>query len=447
MHSSKVTARNRFGNRRHRSSGALVAGTALVAAFTMVIASCGSSGGASGASAVAGNSSSASSQAAAGNTGATGSSGAVAASGGPIELGQIASLTGNYTPLGTNNKLGADLAVQQINDAGGVLGRPLKISVKDDQSSPDQAVIAFNDLASTGVAAVIGSSNSNASLAVIPIAERKKISYISTAAADEQIDPVRSFGYMTTPTAGVIAEQLLRYFKAKGMTKMAVAYNTQQAYAVTGWKKMEALADKYGISFVDKETFETSMTDFASVLTHVSSSGAQGLMVWVTGAPAVIITKQMATSGPKIPLIFSPAEASTLYTKPAGSAAVGVILACSVASVGPDLPASKLKDTVMAMATAFQKANGTYPPQFAFDGYDAVELIAAAIKKADSADPVKVQQALDTLTLLAPEGTYHLSPTDHSGLTVDDVAIAVVKSDGSLSATDWSKQELAKTLK
>lgn len=376
------------------------------------------------------------------------SSGGGGGSSDPIVLGQIASLTGNYTPLGTNDKLGAAQAVAEINAAGGLLGgRKLKIALKDDKTEPDQAVIAFNDLASKGVAAVVGSSFSNSSLAVIPVAERKKIPYISTAAADEQVDPVRSYSFMTPPTAGSVAEQLMRYFKAKGMTKMAVAYDTKSAFAQTGWKKMSALAGKYGISFVDKETFETTTTNFSPVLTHVRASKADGLMVWATGAPAVIITKQFASAGLSMPLVMSHAEASTLYTKPSGAAAKGVIVASSLAVVGPELPASKVKDVVLAMAKPFQKANKYYPPQFAFDGYGAVKLIAAAIKQAKSADPEKIKDALNDLTLLTPEGEYHYTTKDHGGLSVDDVAITQVQADGSFKPTPWSLKQLQQTLK
>jgi len=315
----------------------------------------------------------------------------------PVQLGQIASLTGNYTPLGTNDQLGAAQAVQEINDSGGVLGgRRLQIQVEDDKTQPDQAVIAFNDLVSKDVVAVVGSSFSNSSLAVIPQAERQQIPYISTAAADEQVEPVSSFAFMTPPTAGVVAEQLLRYFQAQGMTRMAVAYDTKSAFAVTGWKKMSALADKYGITFVDEETFETTTTNFAPQLTHVAGSGADGLMVWATGAPGVIITTQFATANLGIPLALSHAEASTLWSQPAGAAANGVIVATSLAVVGPHLPDSDIKNAALAMADPFQKANGYYPPQFAFDGYVAVKMIAAAIEKAGSTDPGAIQKALDS---------------------------------------------------
>ncbi|HYH30939.1 MAG TPA: ABC transporter substrate-binding protein [Pseudonocardia sp.] len=366
---------------------------------------------------------------------------------GPIVLGQIASLTGNYRPLGTNDEFGAAQAVQEINDAGGLLGgRPLEIVVRDDQTRPEQAVIAFNDLAGQEVSAVVGSSFSNSSLAVIPLAERQEIPYISTAAADEQVEPVNPYGFMTPPTAGAVAEQLLRYFQASGMTRMAVAYDTQSAFATTGWTKQQQMAAQYGIEFVAVETFETGTTNFSAVFTHVRDSGAQGLMVWATGSPAVIITKQFATAGLDMPLVMSHAEASTLYTEPAGPAAEGVIVASSLAVVGPELPESELKDVVLAMAEPFQQKHGYYPPQFAFDGYCAVKLIAAAIEQAGSADPEAIQQALENLTLLTPEGEYNYTPEDHSGLGVDDVAINVVQ-DGAFVPTDWSRQQLAETLK
>ncbi len=383
--------------------------------------------------------------------GGSGDSGGSGGSGGsstePIVLGQIASLTGNYTPLGTNDKLGAAQAVAEINDGGGVLGgRKLEIKVADDKTQPDQAVIAFNDLASQDVVAFVGSSFSNSSLAVIPNAERQQIPYISTAAADEQVEPVSSYAFMTPPTAGAVAEQLLRYFQAQGMTNMAVAYDTKSAFAQTGWNKMKSMAGKYGITFVDEETFETTTTNFAPQLTHVGSSGANGLMVWATGAPAVIITKQFATANLGMPLVMSHAEASTLYTDPSGPAANGVIVASSLAVVGPHLPDSDVKNAALAMAEPFQQANGYYPPQFAFDGYGAVKLIAAAIEKAKSADPADIQKALNDLTLLTPEGEYTFSDQDHAGLTVDDVAVNVV-TDGQFVPTDWSQQELQKSLK
>lgn len=374
------------------------------------------------------------------STSAAGGSGGSAASGSTIKIGEIASLTGNYTPLGTNDRYGAELAVSEVNAAGGVDGHKLQLIVKDDATEPNQAVTDYNDLVASGVVAVAGSSFSNSSLAVIPIVSRKKIPYVSTAASDQQVNPVNPYVFMTPPTAGVVATTLLQYFKAQGMTKMAMAYDTKSAFALTGEKKMKAEASKYGIDFVDVETFETTTTNFSSVLTHVRSSGAKGLMVWATGSPAVVITKQFAQASMNMPLVMSHAEASTLYTKPSGSAANGVIVASSLGVIGPYLPAGQLKSTVLAMAKPFQAKHGYYPPQFALDGYNAVKLIVAAMKK-DGTTPADIAKGLSNLTLLTPEGTYHYTPTDHSGLGTQDVAIDVVKN-GNFVPTPWTTKQL-----
>lgn len=377
---------------------------------------------------------------------ACGGSGGSGSDSGPIKLGAILSLTGNYTPLGSQDKLGAEQAVKEINDAGGLLGgRKLQLIVKDDKTQPDQSVIAFNDVAAQGVAAVVGSSFSNSGLATIPVAERGKVPYVSTAAADEQVQPVRRYAFMTPPTAGVVSERLLQYFQAQKMTRMAVAYDTKSAFAQTGWKSMQAKAGQYGVQFVAQEQFETTTADFSPVLTHVRGAGAQGLVVWATGAPAVTFTKQFAEAGLRMPLVMSHAEASSLWSEPSGAAAEGVVVASSLAVVGPDLPDSKVKDAIQAMAQPFQQANGHYPPQFAFDGYSAVKLIAEAIRKAGSADRDKLRDALETTTLLTPEGEYRYTADDHAGLRVDDVSINVVK-DGKFVPTDWARQQLAKTL-
>jgi branched-chain amino acid transport system substrate-binding protein len=365
--------------------------------------------------------------------------------GSPILIGQVASLTGAYQTLGLNDKLGAQQAVDEINKAGGVNGHPLKIvSVEDDQTKPDQAIIAFNNLITDGAVAVVGSSFSNASLAIIKgDLDRKKIPYVSTAASDQQIDPIHAYAFMTPPTAATVAERLLQYMKSAGLTHMAVIHDTQNAFADAGWTAMKAKASQYGISFDEEETFETTSTDFSPQLSHVKAhSGIQGLMCWGTGPAPVALTKQFAAGGLKIPLLMSHAEASSLYTKPAGDAATGVIVATSLGVAGPYLPdKSPAKKVVDEMATTFQANNNLYPPQFAFDGYIAVKLIADAIRRKGS-KPDQIQAGLESLTLLTPEGTYRYSKTNHWGLGLDAVVITQVQG-GNFVPTQFSQNLLA----
>jgi branched-chain amino acid transport system substrate-binding protein len=359
----------------------------------------------------------------------------------PIRIGQIVSLTGNYSPLGSENKKSVELAVEQVNAAGGVLGRKIELVVKDDKSQPDQSVLAFNELKGD-VSAIIGSPFSNSALATIPQVDREKIPYVSLTPADEQVDPVHPYVFVVPATSGTYAERTLQYFKGTGVTKVAVAYDTKSSYAVAGFKGMQAKAGANGVTLAPPEEFQTTTTEFSAVLNHVKSSGAQALVVWATGAPAVAFTKQYATAGLGIPLMLTGAQASKLFLDPAGPAAEGVFLSSSIGVVGSHLPDGPQKDAINELTTTFQSKYGYPPPQFAQDGYSGVKLLVAAIEKAKSVDKEKVRAAFEGLTLLTPNGTYRYSASDHSGLKPDFISINKVTG-GAFVPTDWARSQLA----
>ncbi|KHD76483.1 ABC transporter substrate-binding protein, partial [Actinoplanes utahensis] len=187
------------------------------------------------------------------------------------------------------------------------------------------------------------------------------------------------------------------------------------------------------------EEFQTGATEFGAVFTHVRSSGAQALMVWATGAPAVALTKQYATSGLTVPLVLTGAQASRLFLEPAGAAAEGATVASSVGVVGEHLPPGELKTAVDELTSAFTAKYGYAPPQFAQDGYSGVKLLAAAIEKAGGPDRAKVRDALESLTLTTPNGTYTYSPTDHAGLTTAFISINTIEG-GRFVPTGFSRE-------
>ena len=360
--------------------------------------------------------------------------------GNPIRIGQIVSLTGNYSPLGSENQKSVALAVEQINGAGGIGGRRVELTVRDDKSLPDQSVLAFNDLKGRSDA-IIGSPFSNSALATLPLVDREQIPYISLTPADEQIKPIHPYVFVVPATSATYAEAVLQYLQATKVTRLAVAYDTRSSYAVAGFKGLQAKSGQYGVTLDPVEQFQTTATEFGAVLTHLRSSSAQALMVWATGAPAVALTKQFASGGLKIPLILTGAQASKLFLDPAGPAAEGTVVACSIGVVGDALPAGPQRTAIEELSTAFRAKYGYPPPQFAQDGYSGVKLLAAAIEKAGGTDRAKVRDALEGLTLTTPNGTYRYSATDHSGLTTDYIAITTVRS-GAFVPTDYAKAKL-----
>lgn len=358
-----------------------------------------------------------------------------------IVIGQIASRTGN-NPGGRDNEIGAALAAAQINAAGGLLGgRQVRILVEDDQTRPDPAVEAFERLARQGVSAVVGTSFSNASLAVVPHAERAKIPYVTTGAADAHVEPVRPFIYMTSMPGRLVAEQLLRYLRHKGVKKLAVVYDEDSLFARTGWAKQKAMLTTYGIDLVVEHAVKVDTQDFAPAIEAVTRGNAQAIMGWLTGPPAIGFAKEYGRSGKRLPLFMSHGVASPAFVDAVGQAAEGITVATSRATVAAQLPDSEARRIAVSMTGAFEKVYGHPPSQFAMDGYVAVKLIAGAIDLAGSDEPIAIQAALDRLSLLTPQGTYRFSKSDHSGLQADDIAITEIQ-DGQFMLTDWSRQRL-----
>ena len=364
---------------------------------------------------------------------------------GPIRVGFITSLTGNYSALGSEDKKAVELAVEQINAAGGLLGRQVELVTRNDQTQPDQAVLAFNDLKGTDIAAMIGSVFSNAALAAEPLAQREGIPYLSLAPAKEQVEPIKSYVFVVPALSAMYAERYLQYMQSQHLTKIAVAHDTKSAYAVGGHAAMTSLAPKYGVEIVKDEEFETTTSDFSAAFTHVKESPAQALVFWGTGAPGVTVAKQYATSGLKTPLFLTGSQASKLWLEPVGPAAEGITILSAIGVVGASLPDGPQKQIIDQIATPYREKYGYAPPQFAQDGYSACLLLFEAVKKAESTDRTKIQQALEHMTLITPNGKFQYTEADHSGLGPAFISVNVVK-DGQFVPTEWAKEQLMKTV-
>lgn len=356
----------------------------------------------------------------------------------PIVIGQVASLTGN-NPGGTENRLGAELAVAEINAGQGLFGQDVELLVTDDETLPTQAVRAYYELVGQGVCAVVGTSFSNASLAIIPEAEKAAVPYISTGAADSQVEPVRAYGFMSPPTAAAVAEQMLRYFQAQGLTRLALVYDDNSMFAKTGLEKQTRLAEDYGVEFVHLDKFHVDTTDFGPLWSRVAEAGVEGIMAWATGPPAVELVRQRPI---ELPFAMSHGNSNQRFLDAAGEAAEGVIAAAYLGLVADELPASEVAEAATSFAEAFKTVHGRFPSSYAIDGYTAVKLIAAAVLKAGSGDPKFVRDALEEVDVVTPQGRYRYSATNHHGLNADQVAVTVIK-DGKFVLTDWSSSELA----
>jgi branched-chain amino acid transport system substrate-binding protein len=357
-------------------------------------------------------------------------------SSGPVRIGVVVPLTGPYAPLGLGDKAAVEQEVKAINDAGGILGRKLEVTIKDDKSDVPQSVTEFNQLAADkGYSAVLSSSFVSASTAVGPSAESNKIPIISLGPVSAFADGSNPYAFTGVAIPEVYAQAMVDYLADQKYHSIAIGYSGKDLYGEIGNKATVAAAKKAGIDVVVDESFDLAATDFSALVSKVKAAKPDGFLVWGAGPAPVIITKQFAGSG--IQLLMTGAEASQLYVQPSGAAAEGVVMTSSIAVPGRELPAGPLKDLVDGFTAPWLKSNDSYPPQFAFDGATGLQLLKAAIEKAGSTDREKVRDALESLDVLTPTGRFTFSKTDHAGLDTDAVAIVEV-TNGDFKATPYS---------
>ncbi|MEO8908542.1 MAG: ABC transporter substrate-binding protein [Microbacteriaceae bacterium] len=358
---------------------------------------------------------------------------------GPITIGMVVPLTGPYAPLGTGDKAAAEQEVATINAAGGIDGRKVTLIVKDDKTDVTQSVTEYNQLAADkSVSAILSSSFASASAATAPSAVTNKIPTLALSPISVLANGSNKYAFTVPATPEVYAQALVDYFVKTGVKSIAIGYASGDVYGQTGNDATKAAADKAGLKVALDEGYDQTATDFSALITHVQNSKADGLLVWGAGPAPVIITKQMRAKAPDVGLYMTGAQASSLYVKPSGDAAEGVIMGSSIAVAGDQLPDGPLKKQIDAFVTPWKSANdGVYPPQFAFDGLTGISLIKAAIQKAKSSDRDAIRDALESLDVLMPAGHYKYSSTNHAGLTTDAVAIVEVKG-GQFVATDYA---------
>src|SRR5437879_2393168 len=368
---------------------------------------------------------------------------APAAPSGPIKIGMVTSLTGNYAPLGTNDKLAAQRIVDGVNGKNGINGRKIELEIVDDGSDPNQSVIQFNKVIGDGAVAVLGPPQSTSDLAIKPVANDKKMPVISLGAADDQVVPVTPYMWQTAPLSSQVARVCVDFIKSQGKTKLAMLYDTKNAYAVAGHDSTRKILDQAGIQLVDDETFETSQTNFAPQFAKIADTRPDFLLVWATGAPPVVITRAWADLKNGIPLMMTAAEASTLYVQPAGAAGEGVFVQGSMGVLGQSLPASnKFKKLVDDFAGPFQQTNNYYPPQFAWDGMVAASFLVDAITR-KGATSEQIREGLDSIDLDTPQGHYTFTPQKHAGMP-DSTNLMTVIQGGQFLPASLSADQLAK---
>ena len=318
-----------------------------------------------------------------------------------LKLGVVAPLTGPGAESGRFQINGAKLAVEEVNKAGGVLGRQLELVVEDDQTTNPGAVLAFSRLAGDkDIPAFIGSIRSTQVHAMAP--DILKVGKpVMIGGTDPQLTHMGNpwlfrFRPNDIYSARVIADYGVNTLKLK---KWAIVHSTD-AFGTNGMKNLSAALEKLGAKPVLVQGYPNNSQDFTPVALAVKQSGADVMGTYMTFEPDQgIFAKQLKQLGVNIGWVGSPTTATTTALKLAGPALYGSF---AVVDFNPGS-----SPTAKDFATKYEAAYKSTPDIFSSWSYDAVKVLALAINTAKSLDPQAIRkQILAVKGFPGAEGTY-----------------------------------------
>ncbi len=346
----------------------------------------------------------------------------------PYLVGVVVSLSGPASTLGRPAADSIELAANEMNAAGGVNGHPLVVKpILDDESKPTEAVNAVRKLLDQHPVALIGSSGTPTSLAMVPLATAAEVPLISLGSSAQIIEPAAEHKMIfKVPVADTfIARRLLQPLAARKLLRVAVVYRDDD-YGKSGLARLEENGKNIGVQIVDAEAIAATATDATTQLTHVKASNPQAVVVWTTLPSALVVLKGYRELSLPYPLFYSEGSANQLFLAQAGSAADGVTFATEKGAAADAVAASDPQKKVLVhYATEFarQYPKDGPPGIFGGFGYDAVYLLAAGLRASRGSGGTKLRDALEHVTHTGVTGVFRPSPADHNGLGIDAVEL------------------------
>ena len=295
----------------------------------------------------------------------------------PIRVGFAGELTGRNADLGIHGRNGVQLAVETLNQAGGINGRPIDLLVRDDQGTPSGAQTADRELIEAGVVAIIGHMTSGQSIAALPVIEEAGVVLISPTTSTPELTGLDDHFFRLNPDNSLTASTLARQVhRQHGPISLAVIYDVDNA-AYTG-SFLAAFAKTYralGGQVAGEVSFSSSEDpDFAPLLAQLWTANPEGLLSIASAADTALIAQQTRLSGRQIPL-FTCGWAQTEALLQNGGQAVEGIKIVMNHRLNSQSPASlDFQDRYLARF-------GRSPTFAAVQAFETMLVLAAALEK------------------------------------------------------------------
>jgi branched-chain amino acid transport system substrate-binding protein len=315
----------------------------------------------------------------------------------PIKIGLVAALSGPSAQSGEAITQGLTIAIDEINAQGGVLGRPLALVKRDDESSPPKGATAARELVyDEKVAAIFGGLDTPVSLAIVPIANKEHVPYMGVWAAGTPITrngAKENYAFRVSAVDVLVDEALLKYAQKQGAKKPGLIL-INNPWGESNEKGLREVAQKMGITLAGVEKFEDRDVDVTPQLTRLKNAGADALILVANAAPGAQMMKSRERMGWKVPVISHWGVSGGRFPELAGPTAGDVVFVQTYSFFGNQKPAGQKVLAELGKKYNVKGPEGVISPVGVADAYDAMHLLALAIKKAGSTKGDAIRQAL-----------------------------------------------------
>ncbi|CND50900.1 urea ABC transporter%2C urea binding protein [Mycobacterium tuberculosis] len=344
--------------------------------------------------------------------GSSGSDTSDASSGDTYTIGVLNSMTGAVGAVGQQESRGMELAVEEINAAGGVKGRKLKLETEDDQGSVNLTTAGFKKLATdTKVPVVIGPGITANAMASAPLAEQYGVTQVLLVAQPHIANGKKNvFG---VPLPGKANSQaMVNYAQAQGHKSAAIIWGNTP-YGQEGNKDISAAAKAAGIDIVNSEGFDGGKFDFTAQASKAAARNPDAVFLYGGGGNSdALLLKAMVATGYKGQIIGDLAYSTPTIPKTAGPAADRVVSLTPVNYGSPDPETKKFLDDYEAKFNEGASVLSAY-------AYVAVKMVAAGIEKAGAYKGEELSKAIQSLNFESIIGKLAYTDQYHGGPNAD----------------------------
>jgi len=307
-----------------------------------------------------------------------------------IRVGEYASLTGKEASFGQTSHHGVTLAIEEINAAGGVLGRPLELFYEDNQTKPGESATAAKKLISRNkVVALIGEVSSGRSNEAAPVAQASHVPMIAPAATNPSVTLKGNYIFRVCfidPFQGaILAKFATGDLHAK---KVATLFSVSNAYSVGLAKVFKEKFTAAGGDVVTEKSFSEGDKDFRAQLTAVKAAGVDAVFVPSYYTEAALIARQARDLGIDVPLFGGDGWEAEELLQIGGEALNGCFYSTHFSAQNTDVKVGEFAKRYKA------RWNDEEPGAFSALGYDAVYVLADAIKRAGTTEEPALRNAL-----------------------------------------------------